>query len=164
MVATVVSGTVSNVVVMIGTEARLKVQTTAMKVQWCVSLIDVLPTSCQPYPVIIILLSTSISSTKQMRRSSRMRTYVSSASNASSHSPMDSQGMASLSTSRLKNYPRVQPSPCVHRAHSTYDAPRDQANPHWATVRAILNAGWPAHIVTLSFLFTPSPTPSWVTS
>ena len=50
MVAMVVSGTVSNVVGLNGTEARMSVQTAAMKVQWCVSSIDVLPTGCQPSP------------------------------------------------------------------------------------------------------------------
>ena len=94
------NGVETNVIGMIGTEARLRVQTAAMKVQWCVSPIDVLPTSCQPFPVIIIFLSTSISSTRQTRRSSRTRTYLSLASNASSRSSMASQGMASLSTSR----------------------------------------------------------------
>ncbi|KAI0264545.1 hypothetical protein BGY98DRAFT_1040842, partial [Russula aff. rugulosa BPL654] len=39
MVAMVVSGTVSNVVGMIGTEARLRVQTAAMKVQ-CIDQLD----------------------------------------------------------------------------------------------------------------------------
>ncbi|KAF8495992.1 hypothetical protein F5888DRAFT_1907591 [Russula emetica] len=44
MVATAASATVSNVVGMIGTEAGLSVQTAAMKVQWCVSTIIILPT------------------------------------------------------------------------------------------------------------------------
>ena len=46
MVSTAASATVSNVVGMIGTEAGLSVQTAVMEVQWCVSPIDVLPTSC----------------------------------------------------------------------------------------------------------------------
>ncbi len=53
MVATAASATVSNVVGMIGTEAGLSVQTATMKVQWCVSPIDVLPTSRQPFLVTI---------------------------------------------------------------------------------------------------------------
>ena len=46
MVATAASATVSNVVGMIGTEAGLSVQTAAMKVQWCISPINALPTRC----------------------------------------------------------------------------------------------------------------------
>ena len=115
MVAMVVSGTVSNVVGMIGTEARLRVQTAAMKVQWCVSPIDVLPMGCQPSPFIVFSLLASISSIGLMCRSSQRRTYISSASNTSSYSPIASQGIASLSTtpSWSKNYPRVQLSLCV---------------------------------------------------
>jgi hypothetical protein len=56
-----------------------------------------------------------------MRCSSRRHTYTSLASNASSHSPMASRGIPSLSTtpSQSGNHPRVQPSPCVHRARLT---------------------------------------------
>jgi hypothetical protein len=53
MVARAASAMVSNVVGMIGTEAGLNGQTATMKVQWCVSPIDVLPTSCQPFPVTV---------------------------------------------------------------------------------------------------------------
>jgi hypothetical protein len=58
--------------------------------------------------------------TRQMRRSSRRRISTSSACNASSHSPKVSQGMFSPFTtlSRSKSPPPVQPSPCVHQAHS----------------------------------------------
>jgi hypothetical protein len=120
MVATAASATVSNVVGMIGTEAGLSVETATMKVQWCVSRIDGLSTSCQPFPVTLFLLA-SISSTRQRRRSSRRRTYISLACNASSHSPTASQGIPSLSTtpSRSKNHQQVPTSPRVHRAHST---------------------------------------------
>jgi hypothetical protein len=52
MVATAASATVSNVVGMIGTEAGLSVQTATMKVQWCVSPIDVLPIRGQPFPLL----------------------------------------------------------------------------------------------------------------
>jgi hypothetical protein len=41
---------VSNVVEMIGTVTGLSVQTATMKVKWCVSLINVLPTSCNRFP------------------------------------------------------------------------------------------------------------------
>ena len=68
MVATAASATMSNVVGMIGTEAGLSVQTATMKVQWCVSPIDLLPTNSQLFPVIIFFLSASISSTRQMLR------------------------------------------------------------------------------------------------
>jgi hypothetical protein len=112
---------VSNVIGMIGTEARLRVHTAAMKVQWCVSPIDVLPTGCQPSPFIAFSLLASISSITLTHRSSRRRTYISSTSNTSSHSPTASQGITSISTtpSRSKTRPRVQPSPCVYCAHST---------------------------------------------
>jgi hypothetical protein len=43
MIATVASATVSNVVGMISTEVGLSGQTATMKVQWCVSPINVLP-------------------------------------------------------------------------------------------------------------------------
>jgi hypothetical protein len=121
MVATAASATMSNVVGMIGTEAGLSVQTATMKVQWYVSPIDVLPISCQPFLVTVFFLLASISSTKQMHHSSRRRTYISLACNASSHSPTALRGILSLSTtpSRSKSHPQVQPSPCVHRAHST---------------------------------------------
>ena len=64
-----------------------------------------------------------------------------------------------------KNYPRVQPSLCVQ-------GPLDpmtllEAKPALTglkTVRAMLNAGWPAHLVTLSFHFSTISDPSWVTS
>jgi hypothetical protein len=76
MVAMVVSGTVSNVVGMIGTEARLRVQTAAIEVQWCVSPIDVLPTGCQPFPFIVFSLLVSISTIGLMRLSSQRRTHL----------------------------------------------------------------------------------------
>jgi hypothetical protein len=76
-VVTAASATVSNIVGMIGTVAGLSVQTATMKVRWYVSPIDVLPTSCQPFPVTVFFLSVSISSTRQMRRSSWRRTYPS---------------------------------------------------------------------------------------
>jgi hypothetical protein len=56
MVATAASVTVSNLVGMVGTEAGLSVQTAAMKVQWYVSPVNVLPTSCYHH----CLLSVSI--------------------------------------------------------------------------------------------------------
>jgi hypothetical protein len=105
MVARAASATVSNVVGMIGTEAGLSGQTATMKVQWCVSPIDVLPTSCQPFPVTVFFLLASISSTRQMRRSSRRRTYFSLACNASSHSPTASRGIPSLSTTPSRSKP-----------------------------------------------------------
>ena len=121
MVATAASATVSNIVGMIGTEAGLSVQTATMKVQWCVSPVDALPTSRQPFPVTIFFLLASISSTRQMRRLSQKRKYISFAFNASSLSPTASRGLPSLSTtpSWSKNHPRVQPSKFVHQAPST---------------------------------------------
>jgi hypothetical protein len=77
MVATAASATVSNVVGMIGTEAGLSVQTAAMKVQWCVSPVNVSQAGCQLVSVVVFFLLASISSTRRMRRSSRRRTYIS---------------------------------------------------------------------------------------
>jgi hypothetical protein len=114
MVVTAASVTVSNLVGMVGTEAGLSVQTAAMKMQWYVSPINVLPTSCQSVTINVFFLLASISSTKQMRRSSRWRTYISLACNASSHSPTASRGIPSLSPSRSKSHPRVQLGPCAH--------------------------------------------------
>jgi hypothetical protein len=51
------SATVSNAVGMIGTEAGLSVQTAAMKLQWCVSPTNILPTGCQPFPVTVLSIS-----------------------------------------------------------------------------------------------------------
>ncbi len=79
MVATAASATVSNVVGMIGTEAGLSVQTATMKVQWCVSPINIL----SPLPFTVFFLLALISSTRQMPRSSLRHTYISSAYNAS---------------------------------------------------------------------------------
>src|SRR6267154_216096 len=113
MVATAVSAMMSDIVGMIGTEVGLSVQTAAMEVQWCVSPINLLPTGCQPLPVIVFFLLASISSTRQTRRSFRRRTYISLACNASSHSPTASRSIPSLSITplRSKNNPRIQSSP-----------------------------------------------------
>jgi len=69
-VATPASVTVSNVVGMIGTKAGLGTQTAAMDVRRCVSPTNILPTGCQPF------LLASISSARQMHRSSRRHTYA----------------------------------------------------------------------------------------
>ena len=51
---------------------------------------NVLPTRCQPFSVHVFFLLASTSSTSQMGRSSRRRTYIYLAHNASlSDSPMD---------------------------------------------------------------------------
>jgi hypothetical protein len=42
--------TVSNVVGMFGTKAGLSLQIAIMRVYWCVSPFNVLPTCCQPFP------------------------------------------------------------------------------------------------------------------
>jgi hypothetical protein len=55
MVVTAANATVSNVVGMVSTEAGLSVQTATVKVQWCVSPIDVLPIVYQPFPVFCCL-------------------------------------------------------------------------------------------------------------
>jgi hypothetical protein len=123
------SATVLNVVGMIGTEAGHGVETAAMKVQWCVSLINVLPTDCQPFPVIGFFLLASINSTRQMRRSSQRRTYISLACNASSLSPTASRGIPSPSAtpSRSKNHPRVQPSRACTRPLDPTALPETEA-------------------------------------
>jgi hypothetical protein len=42
---------------MIGTEPGPSVQTATMQVQWCVSQIDSLSTSCQPFTVTLLFVS-----------------------------------------------------------------------------------------------------------
>jgi hypothetical protein len=139
---------ISKVVGMISTEAGLSVQIAVKKMLWCVSPINVLPTGCQVFPVIIFCLLASISSfisTLQMRSSSRrLTTYISLACNAS---PMASRGIPSL------QHPR---GPETESAVSPGRVTR--------TVRAILNAGWTALLAALSFLPRTSPTPSSATS
>ena len=117
------SATVSNMVGIIGTEAGLNVQLAARKVQWCVSPIYVLPTGCQPFPVTVFFLLASISSTRQMHRSSWRRTYT--------VSPWCAMPLLTLRRPRGVYFPSLQhthslkttrgfkPSPCMHRAHST---------------------------------------------
>jgi hypothetical protein len=58
---------------MIGTEAGLSVQPESVMVRLP---INVLPTSHQPFPVIVFFLLTPISSTRQMRHSSRRCIYL----------------------------------------------------------------------------------------
>jgi hypothetical protein len=157
MVAMAASATVSNVVGMIGTVSRhtevgLSVQIAAKKVQRYVPPINVLPTGCQPSPVTVFFLLASISSTRQMRRSSRRRTYISLACDAFSLSPTASRVIPSLSTtpSRSKNHPRVQPGPLDPTALPETEPAR--AGPQ--TVCTMLNAGWPALLAAHSFLLT----------
>jgi len=76
MVATAASVTVWNIVGAIGTKVGLRMQASAMGVQWCVSPINVLPTRCQHFPVAVFFLLAPISSTSQMRRSSPRRTFA----------------------------------------------------------------------------------------
>jgi hypothetical protein len=92
------STTVSNVLGMTYTEAS--VQTAAMKVQWCVSPINILPTVCQPFTVLILFLLASIILTIQMHRSSRMHTCISSECNPLSHSPTAPPGIPPLQHTR----------------------------------------------------------------
>ena len=47
----------SNVAGMIGTEVGMSVQNAAVKVQWCVSPINFLPTGCQRFPISVFFLS-----------------------------------------------------------------------------------------------------------
>jgi hypothetical protein len=123
----------------------------ARKVRWCVSPIDVLPTSCPPFPVTVFFLLASISSTRQTRRSSRRRSHISLAWRASSHSPTASRGIPPLSTtpSRSKNHPRVQWSPRVHWLTQPYYVARNRA-----CLCAMLNAAWPALLAALFLLTT----------
>jgi hypothetical protein len=60
-----------------------------------------------------------------------------------------------LSPSRSKNYPWVQLGLCAHRAHSApLRCPKLSQPAGLRTVRAMLNAGWPALLAALSFLLT----------
>ncbi|KAF8495998.1 hypothetical protein F5888DRAFT_516838 [Russula emetica] len=119
MVATAASATVSNVVGMIGTEAGLSVQTAAMKVQ-CIDQL----------------------STRQMRRSSRRRTYVS----LHPHGPKTNRGF---------NQARACTGP-TRPYHCTLPE-TEPARAGLRTVRPMLNAGWPALLAALSFLLYHEP-------
>jgi hypothetical protein len=111
-----------------------------MKVKWCVSPITI---SADRLPTIYrhCLLSVnlaSISSTRQTCRSSRMRTYP-LACNSSPHSPTASWVyLPFLRHPRplaVQNHPRVQPSLCMHQAHSQpYYATRNRARLRTACV------------------------------
>ena len=65
---------------MIGNVTGLSVQTALMKIQWCVSPIDALPKSCQPFPVAVFFCQHRSARqgrcTRQMYRVSRRRTYI----------------------------------------------------------------------------------------
>ena len=152
MVAMVVSGTVSNVVGMIGTEARLRVQTAAMKVQWCVSPIDVLPTGCQPFPFIVFSLLVSISTIGLMRLSSQRSTYLLGVQYLVSLSDcLTGYSFPLYNTVVAKNYPRVQPSLCVQGPLDPMTLLETKpARTGLKTVRAMLNAG--PHILSPSLL------------
>ncbi len=113
----------------IGTEAGLSVQLAARKVQWCVSPIYVLPTGCQPFPNTVFFLLASISSTRQMRRSSWRRTYTVTIQVTVSlwramplltlRRPLGVYFPSIQHTHRPKTTRGFKPSPRMHRAHST---------------------------------------------
>ena len=115
---------------------------------------NVLPTRCQRFLVPVFFLLASTSSTSQMCRSSRMRTYIFLARNAPPHSPT-APWIPSLSTTPplSKIYPSVQLSLCVYQAHSTHYASRNRASPGRATTCA-RDAGCLALLGALSFLLT----------
>jgi hypothetical protein len=110
-------------------------QIAAMKVQWCVPPINVLRTGCQPFPVTVFFLLASVSSTRQMRRSSRRRTYISLACNASSRSPTASRGILSPSTtpSRSKSTCEFNRARACTRPTRPYYAAHKRASPGRAT-------------------------------
>jgi len=116
VVATAASVTVSNVVGMMGTEAGLSMQNAAMKVQWYALLPSPYLSPRHPF-----LLTASTSSTRQTRRPSPKRTFISSAYNVSSRSATASQGMRFPSTtpSQSRSPPPDRRSPCVRQACST---------------------------------------------
>ena len=158
MVATAASATVSNVVGMIGTEAGLSVETAAMKVQWCVSSINVLPTSSQPFPL-TILIFVSIDQLDKADAPLIPEAYI---------YLLGVQCLVSLSDGfagyifPLYNTLAVQKPPAGSTEPVRAPGPLDPATlpetePARAglqTVRAMLNAGWPALLAALSFLLT----------
>jgi hypothetical protein len=100
MVATAASATVSNVVGMIGSEAGLSVQTSTMKVQWCVFPIEVMPISCQPSLVTVLLFFNSVNIDQLDKADAPLipEAYIYLFGvHASSHFPTVSQGILSLS-------------------------------------------------------------------
>jgi hypothetical protein len=155
MVVMAASAKVSNVVGMIGTEAGLSVETAAIKLQWCASPINVLHTGYQPFSVIVFFLLASISSTRQMRRSSR-RAYI---------YLLGVQCLVSLSdglagyTFPLYNTLAVQKPPAVSTEPVGAPAgPLDpstlpETEPAFAGLRTV-RAGWPALLAAPSFLLT----------
>jgi len=158
MVATAVGTTALDVVGIIGTVASPSVQNAAMKVQWYGPLPSLHLSPCQPF-----LLIASTSSTRQTCRPSPNRIYTSLASNASSRSATASQGTRFPSTTPCSpEAPTGLPEPV--RAPGPFDpstlpesAP---ARVGLQTVRAMLDAGWPAPLAALSSFSPPSfPTP-----
>jgi hypothetical protein len=156
MVATAASATVtvSDIVGMIGTETGLSVQTAAMKVQWCVSPIDVLPTSRQPFPVTVFFLLAS--TIRQGRYAAHPGGVHISPWRVMPHfAPRRPRGVCFPSlqhprgpkTTRRFNRARA----CTG---STTLPETEPARAGLRTVRAMLNAGWPALLAALSFLFT----------
>ena len=164
MVATAASVTVWNIVGAIGTEVRLRMQASAMEVQWCVSPINVLPTRCQPFPVAVFLLLAPIRSTSQMGRSSRRRTYA-----------LGMQCLVSLSDSLTDSFPFYEPSQFKNHPSTEPVRARDLLGPITLPETSQPGPGndqcacdaesWPALLASLSSsLPRTSPTQSSVTS
>ncbi|KAI0276218.1 hypothetical protein BGY98DRAFT_935195 [Russula aff. rugulosa BPL654] len=142
MVVTAVSATMLNIVGMIGTETRLSVQTAAMKVQ-CIDQLDKADAPFIPEAYI-----------------------YSSASKASSHSPMASQGIASLSKHPCHpkttcGFNRARACTWPTRLDPTMLPEIEQARAGPQTVHTMLNAGWPVLLAAFFFLTIPRtfPTP-----
>jgi hypothetical protein len=136
-------------------------------VQWCVPPINVLPTDCQPFPVTVFFLLASISSTREMRcplpfatfRSYPGDVHISPWRAMSRLSLRRPRGVYLLSTTptRSKSHPHVQPSPGAPGPLDPTALPETEpALAGSQTVRAMLNAGWPALLAAHSFFLTTS--------
>jgi hypothetical protein len=145
------------------------VQIAAMKVQWCVPPINVLPTDCQPFPVTVFFLLASISSTRQMCRPLPFATFRSYPGDVlispwramSRLSPRRPRGvyLPSLQHPRGPKTTRGFTEPV--RAPGPLDP---TALPETEAARAgpcvMLNAGWLVLLAAHSFLLTTNtPTP-----
>jgi hypothetical protein len=131
----------------------------AMKVQWCVSLINVLPTGCQPFPVIGFFLLPPVSPTRQISCSSQRRTYISLA--RMPRLTLRRPRGIYLPSKTTRGF--IQVRACTGHTRP-YDAPRDRASPHWATKCAPRAERRLVHASCGPSSLPPSTTPSSVTS
>ena len=121
MVVIFASVTVSNIAGIVGSDTSLSRQTAAMKGQWCVFLI----TFCRQTADLFLSLSSFYYRPRQMRRSSRRRTYILS---TSSHRLSLSNAIAGIP-------PPGSPKAIAGLTEPSqpYCIARNPASPGWAT-------------------------------